>query len=93
MLEQRANLVVSPTILGRRGLWKTMEQGHHGGDVLACPDEVREGFIIRDDPSVHVTTHGACAPTVSVALDLMIELRTFLLKLELCFLELSVLGL
>ena len=79
-------------ILGRRGLWKTMEQGHRSSDVLAHSGEAREGFIIRDDPPVHVAGHGACAPTVSMALDITIELRMFLLELELCFLKLLVLG-
>ena len=35
-LEQRANLMVGPMILGRCGLWKTMDQGQSSGDVLAC---------------------------------------------------------
>ena len=35
----------------------------------------------------------ARVPTVSVALDLSIELRVFLLELESCFLELLVSGL
>jgi len=69
-----------------------MEQGRRGGDVLACPDEAREGFIICDDPSVHITGHGACAPTVSMALDLSIEFSALLLKLESRFLELLVSG-
>ena len=79
-------------ILGRRGLWKAMEQGRCGGDVLACPSEVRKGFIIGDDPSVYITGHGACAPTSSATLDLPIELRAFLHKLESCLLDLSLLG-
>ena len=62
-----------------------MEQAHRSGDVLAYPGEAREGFIIYDDPLVHVVGHGACALTVSMALDLLIELHTFLLKLESCF--------
>ena len=37
--------------------------------------------------------HGARVPTVSMALDLSIELRAFLLELESCFLELLVSGL
>ena len=49
-----------------------------------------EGFVILDDPLVHITGHGACTPTVFVALDLSLELRTFLLKLESCFFELLV---
>ena len=69
-------------ILGRHGLWKAMEQGHRGGYVLACPSEARKGFIVGDDPPVYITGHGACAPTVSTAFDLPIELRAFLLKLE-----------
>ena len=84
--------MVGPTILGRRSLWKTTEQGRRSGDVLACPGEAREGFIIRDDPPVHVVGHGACASAIFVALDLLIELRAFLLELESCFLELSVSG-
>ena len=45
-----------------------------------------EGFIVLDDPPVHVMGHGARVPTVSVVL----KLHTFLLKLESCFLELLV---
>jgi hypothetical protein len=52
---------------------------------------VWEGFVIVDDPPVHVAGHGACTPTVSVALDLSLELRVFLLELESCFFELLVL--
>ena len=79
-------------ILGCRGLWKAMEKGCRSSDVLACPGEVREGFIIGDDPLVYIAGHGACTPTVSVALDLSIELRVFLLELETRFLELLLLG-
>jgi len=86
--EQRANLMVGPMILGRRGLWKTMEQGRHSGDVLFLPGKAREGFFVGDDPPVLVAGHGACAPTVSAALDLLIELCTFLLKLESRFIDL-----
>ena len=77
---------MAPMILGCRGLWKPPKQGRHDSDVLACPGEVWEGFIILNDPSVHVAGHGTCTPTVSVAL----ELRTFLLELESCFFELLV---
>ena len=35
----------------------------------------------------------ARAPTISMALDLSLELHVFMLKLESCFLELLVLGL
>ena len=41
-----------------------------------------EGFVVLDDPPVHVAGHGARTPTVSVALDLSLELRAFLLELE-----------
>ena len=41
---------------------------------------------------VHVMGHGACMPTVSMVLDLSIELYAFLLELESCFLDLSVSG-
>ena len=87
------NLTVGPTILGRRGPQKPMEQGCHSSDVLAHPGEVWEGLIIYDDPTVYVVGHGERAPTVSMALDLPIELRAFLLELESCFLELLVPGL
>ena len=83
---------MGPTILGRHGLWKTKEQDHRSGDVLAHPSEAREGFIICDDPPVHVAGHGACMSTVSLVFDLSIELRVFLLELESRFLELFVLG-
>ena len=69
-----------------------MEQGHHSGDVLARLSKVREGFIIGDDPLVHIAGHGACAPTVSMAVDLLIKLRAFLLELESRFLDLLVSG-
>ena len=70
-----------------------MEQGHRGSDVQARSDKMREGFIVGDDPSVHVVGHGACAPTISMALDLSLEFRVFLLELESRFLKLLVLGL
>ena len=81
---------MGPTILGRRGPRKPPKQGHYGGDVLARPGEVWEGFIVLDDPPVHVAGHGARTPAVSVALDLSLELCAFLLELESCFLELLV---
>ena len=69
-----------------------MEQGRRGDDVLACPGEAREGFIIDDDPLVHVVGHGVCTPTVSVVLYLPIELHAFLHELKSCFLDLPVSG-
>ena len=84
---------MGPTILGCRGLRKPPEQGRHGSDVLACPGEVWEGFVVLDGPPVHIAGHGTCTPIVSVALDLSFELRTFLLELESCFLEILVPGL
>ena len=84
---------MGPTILERCEPRKPPEKGHYGGDVLACPGEVWEGFIVLDDPLVHVMGHGARKPTVSVVLDLLLELRAFLLELESCFLELLVPGL
>ena len=84
---------MGPTILGCYGPRKPMEQGHRSSDILACPDEVWEGFIILDDPPVHIVGHGACAPTVPLALDLVSKLCAFLLELELRLLELSVQGL
>jgi len=84
--------VVGSTIFGRCGLWKAMEQGHCDGNVLAHPSEARKGFIIGDDPSVHVTGPGACAPTVSMAFDLPIDLHAFLHKLDFGFVDLLLLG-
>ena len=84
---------MGPTILERRGPQKPPEQGRHNSDVLACSSEVWECFIILDDPPVHVASHGARAPTFSMALDLSLELHMFLLELESCFLKLLVLGL
>ena len=80
------------TLIGCRGPQKPMEQGLHSSDVLTHPSKVWEGFIILNDPLVHITSHGTCAPTVFVVLDLTIELRTFLLELEPCFLYLSMSG-
>ena len=51
-----------------------MEQGCHGGDVLARPREVGKGFIIGDDPSVYIVSHDVCVPSISVAPDLLIDL-------------------
>ena len=47
-----------------------------------------EGFIVLDDPPVHIVGHGMRAPTISVVFDLSLELLVFLLELESCFLEL-----
>ena len=69
-----------------------MEQGRHGGNVLAHLGKARKGFIIGDHPLVYIMGHGTCAPTVSTALDLPIELHAFLHKLESCFLDLPLLG-
>ena len=69
-----------------------MEQGHCGGDVLACPSEVRKGFIIGNDPSVYVMGRSACVPTVSAAFDLPIDLHVFPHKLESGFIDLSLSG-
>ena len=85
--------MVGLMILGRRGPQNPMEQSRHSSDVLARPGEVWEGFIVLDDPSVHVTGHGARTPAVSMVLDLLLELCVYLLELESCFLELLVLGL
>ena len=84
---------MGPTILGHRGPYKPLEQGRHGSDVLARLGEVWEGFIVLDDPPVHAMGHGARTPAVSMALNLLLELRAFLLELESCFLELLVPGL
>ena len=81
------------TVFERRMPRKPPEQGGHSYDILACPGEVWEHFIILDDPLVQVTGHGTPAPTISMALDLSLELHAFSLELELRFLELLVPGL
>ena len=83
---------MGPTLIGRRGPRKPTEQGRRSSDVLARPDEVWEGFIILDDPSVYVAGHGVCAPTVSMVLNILIKLCAFLLKLESRILDLLVSG-
>ena len=57
---------------------------------MAHLGEVWEGFIVLDDPLVHVVGHDACPPAISMALDLSLEFLAFLLELESCFLELMV---
>ena len=69
---------MGPTILGCLGLRKPSEQGHRGNNVMACPGEVWEGFIVLDDPLVHITGHSARTPTVSMVLDLSLKLHVFL---------------
>ena len=81
---------MGPMILGCHRPRKPPEQGHRCSDVLARPGEVWVGFIILDDPPVHVASHDARMPAVSMALDLLLELRVLLLELESCFLELLV---
>ena len=78
------------TILRCCGLRKPLGQGHRDSNVLACSGEVWEGFVVLDDPLVHVIGHGVRTPTVSVTLDLSLELHVFLLELESCFFELLV---
>jgi len=68
---------MGPAILRRRGLWEAMKQGRHGDDVLACPSEVRESPIIGEDPPMHITGRGACVPTVSATLDLLLDVSVF----------------
>ena len=79
---------MGPMAFGCRGPREPPKQGRRSSDVLTCSGEVWECFIILDDPLVHVAGHGACTPIVSMALDLPIELHTFLPELELLFLEL-----
>ena len=74
-------------------LGSSLHFGRSSSDVLACLGEVWEGFVVLDDPPVHVAGHDTRTPTVSVALDLSLKPRAFLLELEPRFLELLVLGL
>ena len=53
---------------------------------------MRKGFIIGDDPSIHITGHGTCAPTVSALFDLPIDLHVFPHKLESSFIDLPLSG-
>ena len=81
---------MDPMIPGCRGPRKPSEQGRCGSDVMACSGEVWEGFVVLDDPLVHVAGHGTCTPTIFVVLDLSLKLHEFLLELESCFFELLV---
>ena len=81
---------MGPMILRCRGPRKPSEQGRRSSDVLAYPGEVWEGFVILDDPPVHVAGHDACTPIISMALDLSLEFYALLLKLKSCILELLV---
>jgi hypothetical protein len=49
---------------------------------------VRETIVVLDDPSVHVTGHGARTLAFSMTRDLMLELRVLRLELEARVLEL-----
>ena len=77
-------------VFGRHEPGKPSEQGGHSSNVLACPGKVWERFIVLDDRPIHIVGHGARTPTVSMAFDLSLELRAFLLELESCFFELLV---
>ena len=35
---------------------------------------MRKGFTVGDDSSVYVASHSACVPTISAALDLLVDL-------------------
>ena len=81
---------MGPMILRCHRLQKSLEQGYHSSDVLACLGEVWEGLVILDDPLVYIVGHGMCTPTVSMALNLSLKLHAFLLELESCFFKLLV---
>ena len=49
-----------------------------------------EGFVILNDPPVHIAGHGVCTLMVYTVLNLSLELHVFLLELESCFFELLV---
>jgi len=42
---------------------------------LACPNKVREGPVVGEDPLVYSVGYGTRAPTVFVAFDLAIDVR------------------
>ena len=84
---------MGPALIGRRGPRKPTEQGHRSSDVLARPGEVWEGFIVLDDPPVHIVGRSVRTPTVFLTLNLSLKLRMFLLELEPCFVNLLVPGL
>jgi len=77
-LEQRANFSTSAAILGCHGLRKAVQQGHHCGDVLACPSEVREAPVVGEDPLVYGAGRGACTPTAFMTFNLTIDVRVLL---------------
>ena len=53
---------------------------------------MRKGFIVGDDPSIHITGHGTCTPTISVVFDLPIDLCVFPYMLDSGFIDLPLLG-
>jgi hypothetical protein len=57
-----------------------LEQGHHGGDVLAGLGELWETITVFHDLPVNVTGLGSRTPALSATLhDLMLELSVFFL--------------
>jgi hypothetical protein len=73
-LEQRVDLALGPMIFGCCRLRESSEQGHDDNYVLASPGKVREITAILDDPLVYVAGDGTRTPTISVALNLVLEL-------------------
>jgi hypothetical protein len=65
-----------------RSCWlgEPSEQGHHGGDVLAGPGELRKTITVLHNPLVNITGPGPCASALSMALhDLTLELSALFL--------------
>jgi hypothetical protein len=78
VLEQRVDLTMGPVISRYYELREPSEQGHDGGNVLACPNEVWETDIVLDDPPIYVMGHGA-RTLVPPTLNLVLELCALLL--------------
>jgi hypothetical protein len=87
-LNERAQLLVSAVPLWHRLLWEPFQQGHRGGDVLACPGKARGTLVVFEDPPVYVTGGGARAPSVPTVSNLSLKFGALLFYLEACFLEL-----
>jgi hypothetical protein len=86
-LDERAQLLVSAPPLRRRLLWEPFQQGRRGGDVLACPGELRGTLIVFEDP-VYSRVAAARAPSVPMASNLSLEFGTLLFYLEVRLLKL-----
>jgi hypothetical protein len=76
-------------LLGGCWLGEPLEQGHHNGDVLAGPSELRKTVAVLYNSSVNVTGPGPRASALRTTLhDFTLKLSALFLQPMECFLEL-----